>query len=160
MLTIHVLTSVGWVGAVVGFLSIAIVGWMSTDRVTSAGLYASLDVLIWWAIVPLAGLSLLSGVLQSLGTPWGLTRHYWVLAKLVLTALASVALLVHTRVVGAAATAAAQAGMDFTGLQQQLVIDSIAALVVLVVITILATVKPSGVTPWSRAEPRRTSRRV
>jgi hypothetical protein len=39
--------------------------------------------------------SLLTGVVQSLGTPWGLFRHYWVLAKLLLTVLAVIVLLLQ-----------------------------------------------------------------
>jgi hypothetical protein len=36
-------------------------------------------------LVPLAVAALATGVLLGLGTPWGLTRHAWVLTKLALT---------------------------------------------------------------------------
>jgi hypothetical protein len=163
-LTLHVLVSVGWFGAVAGFLAVATAGAISDDPITAAGTYAALDILVWTVIVPLAGLSLVSGVLQAVGTPWGLTRHYWVFAKLLLTAASTLVLLIHTAAIEAAAVASRHHGMDFAALQTQLVVDSAAALVVLALATVLSVVKPSGITPWAarsaRAEvirPRRES---
>jgi hypothetical protein len=34
-------------------------------------------------------------VVQSLGTPWGLFRHYWVVFKLLITAFATIILLIY-----------------------------------------------------------------
>ena len=53
--------------------------------------------------VPLALASLVTGIISSLGTTWGLFRYYWVLVKLGLTSLATLALLVHTRPISSAA---------------------------------------------------------
>ncbi|MEP6956533.1 MAG: hypothetical protein ABI883_06885, partial [Chthoniobacterales bacterium] len=39
----------------------------------------------WFVIVPLSIAALLSGLIQSLGTQWGLARYWWILAKLSLT---------------------------------------------------------------------------
>lgn len=46
-------------------------------------------------IVPLSFASLATGLVQSLGTTWGLFRHWWVLVTLVMTVLASAILLMH-----------------------------------------------------------------
>jgi hypothetical protein len=54
----------------------------------------------WIVIVPLSLAALLTGVVQSLGTPWGLFRHRWIVAKLALTVVATVLLLVHTQPIG------------------------------------------------------------
>ena len=54
-----------------------------------------MEVTGWSAIVPLALAALLTGLVMSLGTPWGLFRHYWVLITLGLTILATVVLLLH-----------------------------------------------------------------
>lgn len=155
ILTAHILYSVGWVGAVAAFLGLAIAGYTTADGQLVAGIYASLRVLIWFVIAPLSLLSLASGIIQSLGTPWGLFRHYWVIAKLVLTAGATILLFVHTQVVDrAAGDALAHPGMIGGGMSQvrlQLVVDSAAALVVLILITILGTVKPRGTTPRANA---------
>lgn len=151
VLTVHILYSVGWVGSVAAFLVLAIAGYTTTDGQIVAGIYASLRVLIWYVIVPLSLLSLVTGIIQSLGTPWGLFRYYWVIAKLVLTVVATGLLLVHTQVVDrAAADALAHVGMtggEMSQVRLQLIIDSAAAIVVLVLITVLATVKPRGTTP-------------
>jgi hypothetical protein len=56
----------------------------------------------------LAFASLLTGFIQSLGTPWGLFRHYWVLVKLLLTVFSTVVLLVKMELIGYAARMAAE----------------------------------------------------
>ena len=49
----------------------------------------------WFVLVPLAHAALLSGIGLSLGTPWGLIRHYWVALKLVITAFSTVILMIY-----------------------------------------------------------------
>ena len=49
----------------------------------------------WLVLVPLAFAALISGVVQGLGTQWGLFRHYWAVFKLVITAFITVILLVY-----------------------------------------------------------------
>jgi hypothetical protein len=41
-----------------------------------------MELTTWIVIVPLSLAALLTGVVQSLGTPWGLFRHRWIVAKL------------------------------------------------------------------------------
>jgi hypothetical protein len=153
-LTLHVLVSVGWFGAVAGFLAIATAGVISDDPITAAGTYVALDILVWTVIIPLSGVSLVSGVVQAVGTQWGLTRHYWVIAKLLLTAASTLVLLIHTTAIEAAAVASRHPAMDFTALRTQLVVDSAAALVVLALTTVLSVVKPRGITPWAARSAR------
>src|SRR6202521_6072065 len=99
-LTAHVLSSVGWLGAVAGFLALAIVGLTSQDAQMVRTAYIAMDLIARFVIVPLCLASLLTGVVQSLGTTWGLFRHYWVLAKLALTIPATLLLLVHMQPIG------------------------------------------------------------
>jgi len=54
----------------------------------------------WFVIVPLSLAALLTGLVQSLGTEWGLFRYYWILVKLVLTLGAVTILLLHMPAVG------------------------------------------------------------
>ncbi|MGH4014046.1 MAG: hypothetical protein ACRDSL_08990 [Pseudonocardiaceae bacterium] len=63
-------------------LGIAAVTSDATD--ISVALYVSMDVLNV-AFPPVAIGTIVSGVLLSLGTKWGLLQHYWVATKLVLT---------------------------------------------------------------------------
>lgn len=100
MLTTHVLVSVGWFGAVIAFLAVAVAGLSSADDRTVEGAYLAGAVMTWWVIVPLGLASLGTGLIQSWGTPWGLFKHYWVVAKLLLTVLATGVLLLHTGPIG------------------------------------------------------------
>jgi hypothetical protein len=151
LLTTHVLTSVGWLGAVASFLVLAVVGLESNRAETVRGAYLAMDVLTWSLIVPLCMASLATGILQSLGTPWGLLRHYWVITKLVLTVVATAVLLLHTRPIGVVATRAAAAALSATDLRAvrvQLVGDAGAALLVLLATTVLSVYKPRGMTRY------------
>jgi hypothetical protein len=152
-LTAHVTTSVGWLGAVAAFLALAIAGLAGAEQSTVRGAYLATDVLTWAVIVPLCLASLLTGVVQSLGTPWGLVRHYWVLVKLVFTVVATALLLLHTQPIdhlGDVAAGTGRFGPDLAGLRVQLVADAAAAVLVLLGATVLAVYKPRGRTPFGR----------
>ena len=150
-LTAHVTASVGWLGSVASFLAMALAGLASADAQTVRASYLTMELTAWFVIVPLSLASLLTGVVQSLGTSWGLIRHYWVVIKLLLNTVATVLLLVHMRAVGhVAATAAATtlATGDLRGLRIQLVGDAGAAVILLLVATALGVYKPRGLTPY------------
>lgn len=147
---IHVVTSIVWVGAVLVFLVSALLGLFSSDGLIIAGVYAELSVVVWVVIVPAALLSLATGVAVSLISQWGLTRHYWVLFKLGLTAGATILLFVHAPVVDETARVMHSGHAGASPLQGQLVFDSAAALVVLVAIALLSYLKPRAVTPWAQ----------
>src|SRR5260370_374466 len=95
-LTAHVITSVGWFGAVAAFLALSIAGMTSQDAQLVRAAYLVMGLTTWFIIVPLALASLLTGVVSSLGTKWGLFRYYWIVVKLLITILATLILLVHT----------------------------------------------------------------
>ncbi|MBT2541794.1 hypothetical protein J7E99_14035 [Streptomyces sp. ISL-44] len=152
-LTAHITVSLGWLGAVAAFLALALAGLTSTAPQTVRGAYVAMELVGWSVIVPLSIASLLTGVAQSLGTVWGLVRHYWVIVKLLLTVLATVLLLVHMQPVGHLADAAAQAalaGGELEGMRVQLIADAAAALVVLVTVAGLSVFKPRGMTRYGR----------
>jgi hypothetical protein len=151
-LTAHVISSVGWLGAVAGFLALSIVGVTSHDRDLVRGAYLAMNVIGEFVIVPLCVASLLTGIVQALGTPWGLFRHYWVLTKFVLTLGATVLLLLHqfTAVVGAARLIAENAVGGVGRLGSQLVVDAGLALFVLFVTTTLSIYKPWGRTKYGQ----------
>lgn len=144
-LAAHVAVSVGWMGAVAAFAVIAGYGasLMPTAQAVP-GVYGALFAVMWALVVPLALLSLLTGVLQAIGTSWGLFRHYWVAMKLVLTVGATGLLLLHTRAAGTAMALSVTGDAHLAPLQQQLLVDSVAGLIVLVLIAVLAWTKPKG----------------
>lgn len=148
-LTAHVTASVGWLGGVAGFLALAVAGLASEDAQTVRSGYVAMELIGWYVIVPLCAASLVIGVVSSVGTTWGLVRYYWVVVKLVITVLATVALLVHLQPVDHLADVAAGAawsGGELHGLRVQLVIQSGAAVLALLVATALSVYKPQGVT--------------
>ncbi|MHA6668469.1 DUF2269 domain-containing protein [Homoserinimonas sp. A447] len=156
-LTAHVAVSVGWLGAVAGFLALAIVGLTSPDEKTALAAYLATDLVTWWVIVPLSLASLATGIVQSLGTRWGLFRHYWVLAKLLLTVVATALLLLHTGPIGHLAKVAAE-GAPFDsaldGLRIQLIADAGGGILVLLLVVALSVFKPRGMTPYGQRKQR------
>ena len=156
-LTLHVLASVSWLGSVAAFLALAIAGLRNADAQIVRGCYVAMDVTTRYVIVPLCFASLVTGLVSSLGTTWGLFRHYWVAIKLTLTILATIVLLVHTRPIRYVADVAAQQSLarhELRDVRMQLVADAAAAMVVLVVNTVLAVYKPRGLTRYGRRRQR------
>ena len=150
-LTAHVTSSIGWFGAVAAFLALAIAGMTSDAPPLVRAAYLAMQLMTWSVIVPLAAVSLLSGVASSLGTRWGLFRYYWVVLKLLLTGFSMVILLVHTQPIDRLAGVAAKTtlfGADLEGQQRLLVTASAAALALLLVLTVLSIYKPQGMTPY------------
>lgn len=156
-LTAHITASVGWLGAVAAFLALAIAGLTSRDAELVRSVYLVMGLTGWFVIVPLCFASLLTGVVSSLGTVWGLVRYYWVLAKLLITVLATLVLLVHMQPISYIAGVAAKTTLssaDFQGLRTQLVVQSGAALLVLIVATALSVYKPQGRTRYGQRKQR------
>lgn len=101
---------------------------------------------------------------MSLGTRWGLFRHYWVLISLLLTVIATAVLLAETRTISYLAGIAADPATavdDLRALESTLV-HSVSGLVVLLVIMWLNVYKPRGLTPygWRKQQEERRQRTV
>jgi len=69
-LTAHVTSSVGWLGAVAGSLALAVAALTSQDAQMVRAAYLAMELTGWFVLVPLALASLLTGLVQSLGTKW------------------------------------------------------------------------------------------
>jgi hypothetical protein len=146
ILVTHVGTSVGWLGALTGYLALDISTAVSTDIATVRGAYIGMDLLVRYAIVPLALASVLVGIINALGTPWGLFRHYWVLVKLILTLAALGVLLVKAPMVEYLANVA-KSSPDPRQLSDTLE-HSAGGLIILGTTLILSTFKPRGLTRY------------
>jgi hypothetical protein len=155
--TAHVVASVGWFGAVAAFLALAVMGLTSSDAQLVRAAYVAMEVIGWAVIVPFALASLLTGIVSSMGTAWGLVRHYWVVAKLLITVPSTILLLVHMPPVSYVASVAANATLsstDHAQLRIQFVAQAAAAMFVLLVATVLSVYKPRGRTPYGRRKLR------
>lgn len=152
-LTAHVTTSVGLLGSIAAFLTLTLAGLNSQDTQIIRAAYLAMDLVARFIIVPLAFASLLTGIIQSLGTPWGLFRHYWVLAKLLLTAFATTILLIKLELIGYAARLATETILPRADLRTaglQLVVHAAGGLLVLLVPAILSVYRPWGLTPYGQ----------
>jgi hypothetical protein len=96
---VHVTASVGWIGAVAAYLALDVAAAASQDALTLRAAYLAMELTASFVIVPLALATLLTGLLMSLGTKWGLFRHYWTLISLLLTLFATIVLLIETRTI-------------------------------------------------------------
>jgi hypothetical protein len=166
-LTVHIMCSVGWIGAVVAYLALVVSAMISQDAQTLRVAWMAMEMIGWFAIVPLSLVSLLTGLVMALGTKWGLFRHYWVLFSLVLTIFATVVLLQHMQSVSyfagvaAGASSAGAERADIGRLRDGLLGELLHAglgLLVLLVIQVLNVYKPRGMTRygWRKQQEQRT----
>ncbi|WP_235883143.1 hypothetical protein [Metabacillus sediminilitoris] len=102
-------------------------------------------------IVPLSLVSLLSGLVQSLGTKWGLFHHYWVLVKFLLTLLATIVLILQLKPISYISDIASNTTLTSDNLLEarlSLVVHAGGGLLVLLAVTILSVYKPRGMTRY------------
>ena len=161
MLTVHLVASIGWIGAVIAYLALDVVAVTSPDTDAVKASFIAMDLSARYAIVPLAVASLVTGIVMSLGTAWGLFRHYWVVISFVLTVFALAVLLGHVGDIGAMSASGAHdpagASHAATGLTHGQAGPGVArgdflhaggGLVVLLFVTTLNVFKPKGLTPY------------
>ena len=157
VLTAHIIFSVGWLGSVAAFLALAVAGLFSQDPLRVQAAYLAMELVGWFVIAPCSIITLLIGLIQSLGTKWGLFRHYWVLIKFFLTIGATFLLMLHMQTTSRIAIAAAEmplSNLDLRPLRITLVADAVAALLVLLAATILSVYKPWGLTGYGQRKQR------
>ena len=161
VLVVHLTVSVGWIGTVVAYLVLVVAAMTTRESQTLSAVWLTMELIGQFAIVPLALISLLTGIIISLGTKWGLFQHYWVLISLALTLFATLVLLQHMQTVsffaGIAATmSSADTGSLRNGLSGELFHAGV-GLLVLLAIQVLNVYKPHGLTPygWHQQQARR-----
>ena len=148
LLTVHIIGSVGWIGAAAAYLALGIAAGAARDAETVRAAWIAMELTGWFVIVPLAMSALITGVALSVATSWGLLRHYWVVVSLALTALSLGVVLLHMPTVSAMAeTARGSEDADVLQLGGE-VIHPVLGLLVLTVITALNVHKPRGLTPY------------
>jgi hypothetical protein len=146
-LAAHITSSVGWFGAVVAFLGLAIVGVQTTSDQMVRSVYIAMEAVGWLVIVPFSVASLVTGLVQSAGTHWGFVRHYWVVSKLLITIGAGALLLLHMQVMSTVAQAASAGTLTSSHLRDprmQLLGNAAAAAFVLMIAIGLSVFKPRG----------------
>lgn len=166
-LVVHVAASVSWLGLTLGLLALGIAGanagpassggsagsagWAGSrgSDGLATGAYLAMQLFVDWLIIPLALTTLASGLVLSLGTPWGLARYRWVITKFWLTLAATIATGLALRAeVGHAAQAAAAGRPLPPGVD--LVVPPSVALTLYVFVTTISILKPWGLTARGR----------
>jgi len=151
-LAARVTSSVGWFGALLVFFAHCLASLISGDPHVVRSVCIAMGLTAWFVILPLSLASLLTGLVQAVGTAWGLVRHYWVVAKLLLTAFATAILFLKLAPISDLSKAAEQVWFSATSLpdlKMSLLVHSIGGLLVLLMISVLAFYKPAGVTPFA-----------
>ncbi|WP_216209322.1 hypothetical protein [Amycolatopsis aidingensis] len=154
LLFAHVVSSVGWIGVEVSILGLGVVGLTSSDPATIRSSQVAIGLLGGTFYLPASLLALVTGVLLGLGTKWGLVRHYWVLAKLVLTValfLGGNLAVMPELVAGARAAARGELGSG-----QVIAVTAMSAgLTLLLIATLLSIFTPWGKSRWHPDRRRR-----
>jgi hypothetical protein len=163
VLAAHLAVSVGWVGAIAAYLALDLSAATSADSEALRAAYLGMGLIAGSVIVPLAIASLLTGLLVSLGTKWGLLRHWWVVISLVLTVFATVVLLIETGTIAAYAAVAADPAATDAELRAlgSTLVHSVGGTLVLLVVLVLNVYKPPGLTPygWRKQRDERKEQR-
>jgi hypothetical protein len=84
ILLVHIIASVALVGEVWGLVLLNLSATLTDDTGLAHAAYRLMAPLVFAGGIPLSLISLVSGIALGLGTRWGVLRHFWVAAKLVL----------------------------------------------------------------------------
>ncbi|MFG1603844.1 hypothetical protein [Actinoplanes sp. NPDC049265] len=144
ILTVHVITAVGWLGVDLAMLTFGVAGLSGADPNV---VYPAQSLIGRFLFVPLTGLVWLVGVTNALSTPWGLFRHWWVVVKLGVTTL--MLFLVTFLLYPQLASGVIPEGPD----RVNLVVAPAMSTSLMIFATVLSTYKP-----WGRILQRRAKR--
>ena len=139
------------------YLALVVAALTSDDGQTVRAAVLAME-LSYYVLVPLALAALLTGVVQSLGTTWGLFRHYWVIFKLALTVVATAVLVLHMADVASLADDARRVGADLPGAGGELLHAGV-GLLVLLTVAVLGFYKPRGMTRYGQRKQDESRRR-
>lgn len=145
VLTVHIVTSVGWMWLIGALVALEVIGLLTDDPAHRAGISAAMAMIALWVLVPVVSVSVISGLVLALSTPWGLIQHWWVIAKCAIAGALTVIglLLLLPRLPQIIVE-------DFEPVRQPTLVIRPVALMLLLVATGLSVVKPWGRTPHGR----------
>ena len=146
LVTLHVALSVGWLGASMVMLTLAIAARVSQPAGPARSAYWAMHLLAEVLLIPLSLSVLLIGVLVAAISPGGLLRYRWVLVKLIATCaavlLSLLALPAMTRIAYQDATQHALTATQGAG--ARLIIASSVSVALYLSLTATSVFKPWG----------------
>jgi hypothetical protein len=139
LLTVHLATALGWLGADLVLLTLGVAGLRGADPEV---VYPTAGLLVTWLVAPLSVAVWLIGLASALLTPWGLLRWRWVLLKFAITTvMLGLVLLALTPGVRELGELGAASSPDE---RAQLVVAPTVSTILLLFATVLSTYKPWG----------------
>ena len=162
-LAVHLTSSIGWIGAAVAYVPLVVAVLANDDQRVVRDAILVMNSIDWFVIVPLAYLALATGLVMSLATPWGLFRHWWVVFSLLLTLAAVFVLTEYSLSLRAMAAVASKPTLSHSDLRMLKdpghAVHNLGGIVVLLVVAVLNTYKPQGVTRhgWRKQQERRVA---
>ncbi|MFJ8717667.1 DUF2269 domain-containing protein [Streptomyces violaceus] len=149
VLVVHVTASASWLGLTLGLLALGTTTATTGSAVTVEASVRAMRLFADWLLLPVAFLTLLSGLVLSLGTPWGLARHRWVCTKFWLTLATTTATVFALRPGVNSAVAAVAAGGPLPDAGDVL-FGPVVSLSAYVFMTVISVLKPWGLTRRGR----------
>src|SRR5262249_26814949 len=148
-------------GAAVAYVPLVVAVLSSDDQRVVREAVLVMNSVDWFVIAPLAYLALATGLVMSLGTPWGLFRHWWVVFSLLLTLAAVFVLNEYCVLLRSRAAVASNPTLSNSDLGRLKdpghAVHNLGGIVVLLVVVVLNIYKPRGVTRhgWREQQKRR-----
>lgn len=148
-LVVHVAASAGWPGLTLGLLALAVTAATTESGPMIEATCRSMKVFTDWLVIPVALLTLISGLVLSLRTKWGLARHRWVYTKFWLTLITITASLFALRPAVNNAVDTISSGTPLTE-PRDLVMGPAVSLTTYIFMTVISVLKPWGLTRRGR----------
>ncbi|WP_207897365.1 hypothetical protein [Amycolatopsis pittospori] len=154
VLVVHVVSSLGWLGITLVNAVLTATSVFTDDPRRQHAAILMMDQVGGYLLLPVSMTALVSGIVLSVGTKWGLIRYRWVAIKLVLTLIAA-ALTVFSLLPGIRELAAlAESTMDGVFVEAGQRVDGFYPIIVsttmYLTMTVLSVYKPGGKTPYGR----------
>lgn len=144
LLTVHIIATVSALGVDLVLLALGVSSLRGADP---RHVYPAASLVASWVLAPLVLVALGSGVALGLLTRWGLLRHWWVAAKLAVTAVLTAVVLgvLVPRLAERADTAAAVPAEPLTIAERvPLTVAPAVGVTLLTLAVVLARYKPGG----------------
>ena len=148
LLIVHITSSVSWLGITLGLLALGVTANTSGSAEVAEASYRSMKMFTDWLVPPLALTTFFSGLVLSLGTPWGLLQHRWVFTKFCTTLITLTLAIFVSRPEISHAAATAISGEPTK--DADLIIAPSVALSTYVFLTVISVLKPWGLTKRGR----------
>ncbi|MFF9039498.1 DUF2269 family protein [Streptomyces sp. NPDC014892] len=157
LLVVHVVGAAGWLGLTLGLLALGVTAATTSSAAAVDASVRAMKLFADWLLIPAGLLTFTSGLVLSLGTPWGLARHRWVWTKFWLTLATLTATVLALRPGVNAAVTAVTAGGPLPDAGDVLM-GPVVSLSAYVFMTVISVLKPWGLTRRGRRL-RATARR-